>query len=122
MLDRVGSSFKDYAPFALRLGLALLFIMQGARDLAEVPTQLEPIVVAAVEILGGLFVLIGFLTHSAGAALMALLVWQILHGPGLKVITDRHEQLPVAALFMSFALFALGGGKWSVDSRAKKKE
>ncbi|MFN0059140.1 MAG: DoxX family protein [Planctomycetota bacterium] len=122
MVDRIGSGVKDYAPFALRIGLALIFILEGARDLADGPAKLEPILIALVEILGGLFALIGFLARSAGAALMALSAWTICYGPGLRVLTEWDQQLPLAAVFMSFALFALGGGKWSIDERAKKKE
>ena len=122
MIDKMGSSFKDYAPFAIRLGIAILFIVQGSRDLIHSPARAEPIIIAAIEILGGLFALIGFLSRWAGAALMILMVWTIVEGPGLHVFTDKHEQWPLAAFFMCFALFALGGGKWSVDASNKKKE
>jgi uncharacterized membrane protein YphA (DoxX/SURF4 family) len=118
----MGSNFKDYAPFAIRLGIALLFILEGARGIAHAPARVEPIVIASIEILGGLFALIGFLSRWAGAALMVLMVWTILDGPRLHVFTEKHEQWPLAALFMSFALFALGGGKWSVDASSKKKD
>lgn len=122
MIDKMGSSFKDYAPFALRLGVAVLFIVQGSRDLIHSPARAEPIIIAAIEILGGLFALIGFLSRWAGAALMILMIWTIVDGPGLRVFTDKHEQWPLAAFFMCFALFGLGGGKWSVDASNKKKE
>ncbi len=122
MIDKMGSSFKDYAPFALRLGIAVLFIVQGSRDLIHAPARAEPIIIAAIEILGGLFALIGFLSRWAGAALMILMIWTIVDGPGLRVFTDKHEQWPLAAFFMCFALFGLGGGKWSVDASSKKKD
>lgn len=122
MIDKMGSSFKDYAPFGLRVGIALLFILQGSRDLLQASARPEPILIAGLEILGGLFALIGFLSRWAGAALMVLMVWVIVDGPRWHVFTDRREQWPLAAFFMCFALFGLGGGKWSIDASKKKKE
>lgn len=124
MLDKMGSGFKDYAPFVLRLGLATIFIIQGARDLTSLGSSpsLGHILVAVVEILGGLFALIGFLTRWAGAAIFALMIWRIIEGPGVHAFTQKNDQLYFAALVMSFALFGLGGGKWSVDASNKKKD
>lgn len=122
MLDKMGSSFKDYAPFAIRLGIGMMFILEGARAIADAPARAEPIIIASIQILGGLFALIGFFSRWAGAALMVLMLWTIFQGPGLHVFTRKHEQWPLAAFFLCFALFALGGGKWSVDESSKKKE
>ena len=124
MLDKMGSGFKDYAPFVLRLGLATIFIIQGAEHLTHLGSSPRAghIVVAVVEILGGLFALIGFLTRWAGAALFALMIWRIIEGPGVRAFTQESHQLYFAVLMMSFALFGLGGGKWSVDASSKKKD
>jgi len=65
MIDRVGGGFKDYAPLTLRLGLATIFILQGAQaigDLGRNP-HLEPILTMVIQLIGGLFLLIGFLTR-----------------------------------------------------------
>jgi uncharacterized membrane protein YphA (DoxX/SURF4 family) len=121
MLDKMGSSFKDYAPFILRVGLATVFIIQGAHAVTNHSTA-EHLVVGGIELLGGLFVLIGFLTRWASAALMALMSWEIFHRHGLLAFTHPDHQLYFAMLAMSFALFGLGGGKWSVDASNKKKE
>ena len=122
MLDKMGSNFEDYAPFAIRLGIAVMFILEGARALAHAPARADPILIASIEILGGLFALIGFLSRWAGGFLMVLMVWVILDGPRLHVFTEKSEQWPLAAFFMCFALFGLGGGKWSVDASNKKKD
>ena len=121
MLDKMGSNFKDYAPFILRLGLATVFIIQGAREVTNHGSA-EDLVVGGIELLGGLFALIGFFTRWAAAALMALMAWEIFHRHGLRAFTHWEHQLHFSMLVMSFALFGLGGGKWSVDASNKKKE
>ena len=122
MLDKMGSGFKDYAPFVLRLGLATIFIIQGAREVTDHSSSVDHLVPGAIELLGGLFLLIGFLTRWAGAALMGLMAWEIFQHHGVRAFTESGHQLYFAALVMSFALFGLGGGKWSVDASSKKKD
>jgi uncharacterized membrane protein YphA (DoxX/SURF4 family) len=121
MLDKMGSGFKDYAPFILRLGLATIFIIQGARDVTH-HTTVQYLIAGGVELLGGLFVLIGFLTRWAAAALMVLMGWEMVHRSGIHHFIYWEHQLYFAAFTMSFALFGLGGGKWSVDASNRKKE
>ena len=122
MIDKVGSGFKDYAPFILRVGLSTIFIVQGAREITDHGTNLRHLLPAAVQLLGGLFILIGFLTRWAAAAVGALAFWQIIQGPQLGAITRWSDQIYLANLTMSFALFGLGGGKWSVDEANKNKK
>src|SRR5947207_13891598 len=83
MLDKMGSNFKDYAPFILRVGLATVFIIQGARDVTN-HGSVESLVIGGIELLGGLFALIGFLTRLAAGALLALMAWEIFHRHGLR--------------------------------------
>ena len=124
MIDRVGGGFKDYAPFILRLGLATVFILQGGQmigDLGRHPSAHE-IITMVVQLLGGLFCLIGFLTRWAAFALGALMLWLIIDGPAFKALYRPEHQLPFAGLMMCAALYGLGGGKWSLDEKAKKKD
>lgn len=123
MLDRVGGGFKEYAAPALRLGLALILILYGARLLPP-SDRVGELVALAVTLLGGLFILIGFLTRWAAAAVLVWSAYKILNGPGASAFVHFHSQLWLALLSMSFALFGLGGGKWSLDvsSRRKKDE
>jgi len=124
MLDRVGGGFKDYAPFILRMGLATIFILQGAHMVAHMGSHphLREIITMVVQLLGGLFCLIGFLTRWAAFGLAALMLWRIIDGPGFRALYDSDHQLLFAGLMMSAALYGLGGGKWSLDEKMKKKD
>lgn len=124
MIDRVGGGLKDYAPLFLRLGLATIFILQGADKVGDMgrSPSVGHIVLMVVELLGGLFCLIGFLTRWAAFALGALMLWVIVQGPGFHALTRQDHQLPFACLMMSVALYGLGGGKYSIDEKQKRKE
>ena len=124
MLDRVGGGFKDYAPFILRMGLAIIFILQGAQMVANMgrsPTAVE-VVKLVIQLIGGLFCLIGFMTRWAAFGLAALMLWWMFEGPGFRALYETRHQLLFAGFMMSFALFGLGGGKWSLDEKMKKKD
>jgi uncharacterized membrane protein YphA (DoxX/SURF4 family) len=124
MIDRVGGGFKDYAPFILRMGLATIFILQGAQRVSGMGRHpsLSDIIIMVVQLIGGLFCMIGFLTRWAAFGLAALMIWVIIDGYGFKHLYDPSHQLPFAALMMSAALYGLGGGKWSLDEKMKKKD
>jgi uncharacterized membrane protein YphA (DoxX/SURF4 family) len=124
MIDRVGGGFKDYAPFILRLGLSTIFILQGAQMVSHMgrSPSASTVVTMVVQLLGGLFCLIGFLTRWAAFALGALMLWLIIDYPGFRALYDKDHQLLFAGLMMCAALYGLGGGKWSLDEKMKRKE
>ena|ERR1043165_8574755 len=124
MLDRVGGGFKDYVPFGVRLGLATIFILQGALLVPEMgkSPHLSEVITMVVQLLGGLFCLIGFLTRWAAFALGALVLWQIFQYHGFHVFYKLYDQLWLALFILCFAGFGLGGGKWSLDEKQKKKD
>jgi uncharacterized membrane protein YphA (DoxX/SURF4 family) len=124
MLDRVGGGFKDYAPFALRLGLATIFILQGALLVPHMgrSPHVSVIITMVVQLLGGLLCLIGFLTRWAAFALGALVLWLIIERHGFYVFHHEEHQLWLALFIMCFASFGLGGGKYSLDEKQKKKD
>ena len=124
MLDRVGGGFKDYVPFAVRLGLATIFILQGAQMVAHMgrSPSLVHIITMVVQLIGGLFCLIGFLTRWAAFGLGALVLWQIIDDHGFYVFYRLEHQLWLAMFIMCFASFGLGGGKYSLDEKQKKKD
>ena len=124
MLDRVGGGFKDYAPLTLRLGLAIVFILQGALLVPRMgrSPSLEEVLTMVIQLIGGLFCLIGFMTRWAAFALGALMLWYIVRYHGYYVFYKNDHQLPFALFMMCFAAFGLGGGKHSLDEKAKKKD
>jgi uncharacterized membrane protein YphA (DoxX/SURF4 family) len=123
MIDRVGGGFKDYAPLILRLGLAMIFIIQGAELVPQVRNpHTMAIIKMVVELIGGLFCLIGFMTRWAAFSLGALMLWVIIEGERFRVLTHPDYQLPFALLMMCGALYGLGGGKYSLDEKQKKKD
>ena len=123
MIDKVGSGLKDYAPFILRMGLAIVFILQGAELVPQVrnPSAMA-IIKLVVTLIGGLFLLIGFMTRWAAFACGTLMLWIIIEGERFKVLTHPDYQLPFALFVMCLASWGLGGGKYSLDEKAKKKE
>ena len=124
MIDRIGGGLKDYVPLMLRVGIAVIFILQGAHsliDLTRSPNAWK-ILWSIVEILGGLFCLIGFLTRWAAFALIILLIYRIINGPQLYAFTRWDHQVWFATLVIACALYGLGGGKHSVDENQKKKK
>ena len=124
MIDRIGGGFKDYVPVALRLGLAAIFIVRGAFSLTGLhgSPSTKAIVVAVVEILGGLFCLMGFMTRWAAFALGVMILYTIVDGPQWRAFFRPEQHHHLAYLVLAFALYGVGGGKWSVDEGKKKKD
>lgn len=123
MIDRVGEELKDYAPLMLRIGLAVIFIIHGAEAVPEVRNpSVHKIVIMSVELIGGLFCLIGFLTRWAAFALGALMIYLIVDGERFRHFVEWRYQLEFALLMMSGALWGLGGGRVSLDEKQKKKD
>jgi uncharacterized membrane protein YphA (DoxX/SURF4 family) len=123
MIDRVGEELKDYAPLMLRLGLAVIFIIHGAEAVPGVRSpSVHHIVVMSIELIGGLFCLIGFLTRWAAFALGALMIYLIVDGEKFRHFVEWKYQLEFALLMMSAALWGLGGGRVSLDEKMKKKD
>lgn len=123
MIDRVGEELKDYAPLMLRIGLAIIFIIHGAESVPEVRNpSVHKVVVMTVELIGGLFCLIGFLTRWAAFALGALMIYLMVDGERFHHIVEWRYQLHFALLVMSAALWGLGGGRVSLDEKQKKKD
>jgi uncharacterized membrane protein YphA (DoxX/SURF4 family) len=124
MIDRIGGGFKEYVPVMLRLGLAAIFIVRGAFSLTGLygSSSTKSIIIAVVEILGGLFCLIGFMTRWAAFALVVLLIYQIADVPQWKAFYKPQDHFYLAFLVLALASYGLGGGKWSVDEGKKKKD
>jgi len=124
MVDAIGSKFKDYAPFLLRLGLGTIFIISGVQDIMHLSSSppLWTAAAAGLEVLCGLMVLIGWLTRWAAAGLVVLIIIQFARGPHHHAFVNPDSMRMFAYLVMSLAVYCTGGGNCSVDFRNKKKE
>ncbi len=124
MVDSIGGKFKDYAPFLLRLGLGVIFIINGVHAVSRLGSSppLWEAASAGLQVLCGLLVLIGWLTRWAALALAVLMLVRIIQGPQLHAFIRTEHQWLFAYLMMGLAVFCLGGGKCSVDLRNKRKE
>lgn len=127
----------DFALLVLRLVIGLMFAMSGYFKLTDpqrrrkmgdslrqagVPVALTPIL-SAMELVGGLLVVLGLLTTLGSLALLALSVGALLttglpkaEGAGIHKLENTlytPEAILAAALL---GLLAVGAGGWSVDA------
>jgi putative oxidoreductase len=125
------SSLATYEPqiyAALRIVTGFLFLWHGAQKLLGIPSPPPPEAPAFVlytagpiELIGGILVMIGWLTRPAAflcSGLMAAAYWM---AHGFQALLPVQNQGELAALYCFVFLFiaARGGGIWSVDgSRA----
>ena len=124
MIDRIGGGLKDYVPLMLRVGMAVIFILQGAHSLIELTRSPNAwkILWSIVEILGGLFCLMGFLTRWAACALAVLILFIIVDDHQWRIFYLSDHQPWLAYFILALALYGVGGGKWSVDEGKKKRD
>ncbi|MEO6198657.1 MAG: DoxX family protein [Sphingomicrobium sp.] len=124
-----------YAPQAqglLRIFAALLFIEHGTSKLfgfppftmGEMPAMGSLLWIGAViELVGGLLVLIGFLTRPAALIMsgeMAVAYW-MAHAPKSTFPAENGGDAAILFCFIFLFLAAAGPGAWSVDeSRARR--
>ena len=123
-----GESFKaSLASLALRVGLGTIFIYHGWGKVfapehrwgTKWHDNLEPILQAAVawgELLGGVALLIGFLTPVAAAGIIAIMAGAIAqvhgkHGFGLP----KGYEYNFALIIMCVALILIGSGSFAID-------
>jgi putative oxidoreductase len=131
-----------WAPVAIRLGLAVIFIGHGGQKLFGIwggpglQTTIEAfersigvpfyltLIVVATEFFGGLTVLVGFLTRLAAAGLAvdmagAIIKVHLMHGFFLNwsIAPGKGHgyEFNLALLAMSIALLLSGPGKFALD-------
>ena len=75
-----------------------------------------------IEILGGLFCLMGFLTRWAACALAVLILFIIVDDHQWRIFYLSDHQPWLAYFILALALYGVGGGKWSVDEGKKKRD
>ena len=122
----------EYAPLPLRIGLAALFLTTGIMKAMDIEStagfmgslgfpapMAVAIIVMAVEIIGGAFLLLGFLTRISATALTILLIVALVsaylmnYDPSKLVDVMKH----LAWIGATIGLMLFGPGKLSVDEK-----
>lgn len=129
---RMLEKFNDFAHFPLRLGLAALFGLAGLGKLMDIqgtagffgslgfPMPLFWVWIAiAIEIIGAIFLLLGFVTRFTAIILTGFLCVALIMA---YIIAWDPAKLQVFMLHMpilgaTIALVLGGPGKWSLDER-----
>lgn len=126
--------WKPYAPLALRIGLGIIFIYHGYGKVfgaAGLGTGWNPqgmpaivqVLVAWGELLGGLAVLLGFLTCLGAAIIVVIMLGAIaiVHWPNGFNIMNMGFEYNFALIMMALSLILSGPGPLSIDSKCCKK-
>jgi putative oxidoreductase len=122
-------NWDRYAPHAqglLRIVAALLFILHGTSKLMgfpPFPMALPPVgsllwIGALIQVIGGLLVLIGFLTRQAAFIMsgeMAVAYW-MFHAPNSTFPSNNGGEAAILFCFIFLFIAAAGPGAFSVDS------
>lgn len=133
-LESIPAQLNRFRPFSLmtiRLTLATAFVPAGWSKLGNVPRTIEffrslnipvpelfAVLVAFLELVGGVLILIGLATRYAAIPLVVVMTmalrlarWDEL--AGLHSLVEEAEFL---YLLLSFALITFGSGAWSLDA------
>ena len=131
MLSRCFKKMQDYATMPLRVALGAVFIVHGIMKISTlagtaaflgslgfpVPSVLA-VILMLVELLGGAFLLFGFMTRYAALLIsiemiIAILVAKI--GIGFIAMKGTGYEYDITLLAASISLLFTGAGKLSVD-------
>ena len=121
--------YGDYAYALLRIMTGFMFLFHGAQKILGVLAEFQPPAGSQlwfggiIELLGGLFVMLGFKTRAAAflcSGTMAVAYfqfhWKFQIGPNLFPAINKGE---LAALYSFVFLYIAcrGGVKWSLDKK-----
>ena len=111
---------------ALRIVSGFLFLWHGAEKLFGFPGGVPegvptPVLYIAgpIEFVGGLLLLVGFMTRPVAflcSGLMAAAYW-MAHGMNAVLPIQNHGELAVVYCFLFLFISANGSGIWSLDAR-----
>jgi putative oxidoreductase len=121
-------SLNRYAPYALavlRIVTALLFIEHGTQKLFGFPAgQMGTVplmsllgLAGIIELVGGVLILVGFLTRPAAfiASGMAAVAYWMAHAPASFFPANNGGDAAILFCFVFLYLVFAGPGAWSVD-------
>lgn len=121
-------AFQELAPLAIRLTLALIFVVHGFPKLFTArsqttqffeqiglkPTKFWTLAVGSTEFFGGIALLLGIFTQAA-AGLIALVMLGAIALVKRKQGFVNGWEFDLALLIMALSLLALGPGAFSLD-------
>ena len=126
MFERL-SAWRPQALAVLRIVTALLFIEHGTQKAFDFPAAAQPfgslsglmIVAAALEILGGLAILVGFLTRPVAFVLSGFMAvaYFMAHAPQDFFPINNRGDAAILFCFVFLYLTAAGPGAWALDTR-----
>lgn len=119
--------------FLLRVVVGLLFFHAGAMKIlgwfggmpggGPPPMWSQVWIGGVLELVGGLFILLGLLTRPTAFILsgeMAVAYWQF-HAPNGTWPIQNHGEPAVLFCFIFLYMAAKGGGEWSLDALIRRK-
>lgn len=124
---------NTYAPYAyalLRMVVGLLFAMHGSQKLLGVPGDGQTVQIASlmgvagiIELVGGLLILVGFLTRFAAfiASGTMAVAYFMAHAPQHSLPIINKGELAVVFCFVFLYIAARGAGIWSIDNLLSRR-
>ena len=110
----------------LRIVSGFTFFWHGLHKLFGIPGGLPEglpafirVVAGPIELVGGLLLIVGFMTRPVAflcSGLMAVAYW-MAHGPNALLPFENGGELAVLYCFLFLFVSAQGGGIWSLDAR-----
>ncbi|NMH65489.1 DoxX family protein [Shewanella salipaludis] len=142
VISTLVTSNSGWAPLALRLPVAIIFMGHGAQKLfgwfggyglegtgqwmasiGLTPGYLMALMAGSSEFFGGLLLLLGFLVRPSAAVLaitMVIAIFSVHAGNGLFLANNGYE-FGLALLAITVALALQGAGKLSLDNLIAQK-
>jgi len=128
MFERL-SAWRPQALAVLRIIAALLFIEHGTQKLFDFPAAEQPfgslsglmLVAALLEVVGGLAILVGFLTRPVAFVLSGFMAvaYFMAHAPQDFFPVNNRGDAAILFCFVFLYLTAAGPGAWALDTRRK---
>jgi putative oxidoreductase len=129
-MDR-GNNYASYAYALLRIVVGLLFAMHGSQKLLGFPggdgstVEIASLmgVAGIIELVGGILILVGFLTRPAAfiASGTMAVAYFMAHAPQHALPIVNKGELAVVFCFVFLYIAAQGAGVWSVDNAMRRR-